>query len=341
MAPVASVKPPEVSVVVCTYNRAEMLALSLASLTAMQTLGEFSYEMVVVDDASTDGTAATIQAISQGAPIPLHYVRGEGKGVARARNQGLEAAAGTWIAFFDDDQLAEPHWLLDMWTLSRKTGARLVGGRRLLALPQDSLRQLPPFCRALLGQEDWGDVPLRCSRQNTPAAGHALIKREVFEIVGKFDESLTRGGEDLDFFRRVRRQGLDVWYAPQAVSYHMIPPYRLQNDYLVWNSARGGECFADRDNREWHLGKVWISCLARASQALLIHLPLMIYATLAGHKTRALGRKCQIWRTCGYALTTMSLTFPGLVSSQKLHAWLEFRKERNFAQKEQEYQSQA
>src|SRR4029077_10495906 len=101
--------PPNVSIVVCTHNRAAMLRDALESLLRIETAGKFSYEIVVVDNASTDGTAQTVASLRQTAPV-LRYVYEAKKGIATARNRGLRESKGEWIAFFDDDQLADPRW---------------------------------------------------------------------------------------------------------------------------------------------------------------------------------------------------------------------------------------
>ena len=110
-----------ISVIVPTYNRCEMLADALASLFRQETNGEFSYEIVVVDNASTDATKAVVQQAAAEAPAPVRYVHHDVPGDAPPRNRGIAEARGTWIAFFDDDQLAAPDWLLQ---LLRRRGRR-------------------------------------------------------------------------------------------------------------------------------------------------------------------------------------------------------------------------
>ena len=98
---------PDISTIVCTYNRADMLRSALASLYDLATDGEFTYEIVVIDNASTDATPAAIAAAAAESSAPLRGVHEPQKGVVAARNRGIREARGRWIAFFDDDQLAE------------------------------------------------------------------------------------------------------------------------------------------------------------------------------------------------------------------------------------------
>ena len=84
----------DVSIVVCTYNRADMLGRALESLVRQETHGEFRFEIVVVDDGSTDGTQVTVQNIAKDCQVPIRCLRKEGRGIAAARNTGVKAASG-------------------------------------------------------------------------------------------------------------------------------------------------------------------------------------------------------------------------------------------------------
>ena len=88
-------KTPDISVVVCTYNSMEMLAHALKCMVSQESNGQFSFEIVVVDDGSTDGTKDTVEEITAKSPVPVRYLRTEGKGVSHARNRGVPNLGGT------------------------------------------------------------------------------------------------------------------------------------------------------------------------------------------------------------------------------------------------------
>src|SRR5688500_4978258 len=113
-----SMSVPLISVVVCTYNRAGMLADALASLAAQQMDGRFEYEVLVVDNASTDETPAIIANAAQAADGLIRGVREPMQGIVPARNCGLREARGQWIAFFNDDQIAELNWLAELFAMA-------------------------------------------------------------------------------------------------------------------------------------------------------------------------------------------------------------------------------
>ncbi len=265
--------PLDVTVVVCTYNRADSLGDALRSLIALETEGRFAYEVLVVS-GSTDHTAAVVEAISRESPVPVRCVAEPRLGVPLSRNRGIAEARGEWIAFFDDDQLAEPRWLLELLTLVRVRGVRAAAGARTLLLPEGRFRPLPHFCRLLLGEDCGGAVgPDRYGRKMLPNTGNILIRRDVFAEVGGFDESLTICGEDSWLYLNMRRAGIAVWYTPDAVVQHVIPAYRLQDDYFSWVCLRHGW-----NTARWY----WKECgpavrllllLARLGQAAVVHLP--------------------------------------------------------------------
>src|SRR5687768_12492925 len=103
-------KPPDISVVVCTYNRAALLPQALRSLFA-QKIENLDYEIVVVDNNSSDDTPAAVESLKSESPVPLRYVRESRQGNAYARNAGVEQAAGSIIAYLDDDCIADENWV--------------------------------------------------------------------------------------------------------------------------------------------------------------------------------------------------------------------------------------
>src|SRR5712671_6825521 len=98
-----------ISVIIATHNRADLLAIALKSL-ARQTIPPAEYEVIVVDNASSDQTPAVVRQMSPAMP-QVRYVFEERLGLSWARNAGLEAARAPYVAYLDDDAKAEPEWL--------------------------------------------------------------------------------------------------------------------------------------------------------------------------------------------------------------------------------------
>jgi glycosyltransferase involved in cell wall biosynthesis len=317
-----------VSVIICTYDRAEMLRQALESVIFLETDGDFYYEIIIVDNGSTDATQTVVQEIIKKSSVPIKCIFEPTHGISQARNRGIKEAKGEWIAFFDDDQLAEHNWLRELFTFANKKGAHCVGGSRELCLSSEELSGLSPITRMILGETFGQNEPGRCQRKSYPSCGNVLIRRDVFDMVGQFDETLLRGGEDTDFFRRVRMAHLETWYTPKALVHHMVPRYRLSTEYLYRNIQRFGDSFAYRDYKEWGIAKTILVCLARTGQQVFITIPLLCWAYIRHDDAEVLGRKCKLWQALGYIRQTLYLAAPKIFAQSSYFSSLEFRKER-------------
>lgn len=296
----------DISVTVCTYNRADMLRETLTSLITQHTGGDFTYEIVIVDNASTDHTPDVVQELAASSPVRVRYLKETRQGRVYARNRGIAEAEGEWLAFFDDDQVADYDWLAELITLAKK-GARVVGGAVLLRLPEECKRDLPWACQRLLGASvGWPDVR-PYTRQEGPGAGNLLIHRSVFEEIGVYDESYNLRGEDMDLYRRIREVNIDSWYTPRALAWHFTPHYRLTDKYLRDTSVNNGWSFARRDREE--LGRLALAMLlvARVCQMILIFLPRGLWGWFTRSDDHWLSAKFRFWMLQGYGKCALSM----------------------------------
>ncbi len=318
---------PDITVILCTYNRKGMLATALDSLTRLETRNEFSYEVLIVDDGSIDGTPELVQAYIRASGVPMRYVRESGGGTAHARNRGIREASGQWVAFFDDDQLAASQWLYELYSFAAEKKVRCVGGHRRLLLTDEQLAHLSSVCRQVLGEIDYGEKPQRCLRKTFPGTGNMIIDKAVFERIGTFDDRHIWRGEDTELLSRARMAGVEAWINPRAVVFHQVPEYRLSEAYLIWTSLSDGIAFAVRDYREWGRLKLLLSWLARGGQALFVNLTRLALAQFARNKAEALGRKCLLARFIGYSRESLFVLAPLAFPQKTFFSNLQLRKE--------------
>ena len=217
---------PSCSVVVCTREREHLLARCLASLAA-QTV---SPEIIVVDN--TAGSVA-VEAICKdyGAELLVE----PRLGINRARNAGAMAARGRWIAFIDDDAIAEPDWLERHIAQLNGGGLMVTTGRVLpISLDTEAERSF-----AAMGGLDLGAVPFRVDRENPDwfeianfggigaAASNMVFSRELFDRGWRFDPSLGIGagihGEEHHACYSILRDGHTIAYVPGAIVKHPYP----------------------------------------------------------------------------------------------------------------------
>lgn len=207
----------KISVLLCTRNRAQSLARTLQTLLALPQGAEFVYDVLVVDNASTDGTRAVVSEL-QRAHTHLHYVFESKPGLSFARNTAVRHSTGELLAFTDDDVLVTGDWLAE---LQREFAAdarlQMLCGRVLLA-------------RAELARVAFEDKPdrliVRYPNVGEPVMGaNMIVRRSLFEEIGLFDVRLGAGrffagGEDTELAYRALKAGHYMLYAPNVLVYH-------------------------------------------------------------------------------------------------------------------------
>lgn len=221
---------PRASVVIPTYNRRDLLARLLDGLAAQDTA---EFEVVTVDDCSTDGTWEWLQGVQESFPFALRPARTpRNAGPATARNIGWRSAEAPWIAFIDDDCVPEPQWLGTLLGAADE-GAGVVQGSTLPFPEQAAGRG--PFARFVWVDRDYG-------RYETC---NILYRRSLLDQLGGFDESFgTVGGapvwgEDTDLGWRAQEAGAVVRFEPDARAWCQVYPSNYVT-YMKELRRRGG-----------------------------------------------------------------------------------------------------
>ncbi|MGE3268373.1 MAG: glycosyltransferase family 2 protein [Chloroflexota bacterium] len=208
---------PDVSVVVATYNRRDGLEALLRGL-ARQTYKASRFEVVVVDDGSTDGTPGLLRTIS--VPYALRSLTQANSGPAVARNLGVEHARGSIIQFLDDDVVPAPN-LIEAHVAVHGERTDLVVTGPMLAPPLDWPQ--PAWDRWDAAQlekqyQAMRDGKFPCTQRQFFTA-NASLHRSMFEAVGGFDAEFKRA-EDMDLAWRMSRQGARFAFEPNAEVVH-------------------------------------------------------------------------------------------------------------------------
>jgi glycosyltransferase involved in cell wall biosynthesis len=319
-----------ITVVVPTYNRADMLREALQSLVRQKTEGIFSFEIIVVNNASTDHTEVILKGFQEKYPNLLRYVYEARKGVANAMNRGVKEARGEWLAFFDDDELTDEDWLRQLYEVAMRTGAPVVGGRVIPDLPGDELLELGGFCRKVLRENDFYATEHVYEGKKLPGTCNVLAARRVFDYIGLFDvDSIGLfGGADPDLFMRARAAGMALVYTPNAVVRHRIPHSRLAACHLKYDSLQIGIVLAYLDHSHEGRWKMLFFLVARIGQAILINLPMLCIAVMRRNTKDLRDRRYQLWQAIGYTRKALSFISSRLFAQEDFFARLNFREGR-------------
>ena len=233
---------PDISIILATRNRAESLRDTLAALARQETGGTFTYEVLVVDNGSTDSTRRVVETLQPAFPAPLRYLYEPRPGKPFALNTGLPQARGQVFAFLDDDIVPSPTWLASLRTCFVEEAADGVAGRiipdwvdgRPEWLTDDVMRAL-----GTLGCLDFGPARTVMTDDGWWVGGNMAFRRELAARLGGYDVRRLRG-QDVELFHRFIQAGVKIVYEPSAVARHRIGAYRLTPAHFRrWHERSG------------------------------------------------------------------------------------------------------
>ncbi len=208
---------PKITAIVCTRNRVESLCNALNAMIS-QALEGVEFDLIVVDNGSTDNTKQVVENFQSRASFPISYYFEPIVGLSQARNRGLEHATGDILAFTDDDCYVSPHWSAAIAEVFKSQNNCMVGGR--VELFNES--HIPMTIKTDLGRQCLSDTSMLFSFLH---GANMVFDRAVFDKVGFFDTrfgagSSLKSAEDTDYVYRSFSAGVAVTYEPTIVVYH-------------------------------------------------------------------------------------------------------------------------
>lgn len=260
-----------IAAIICTHNRDRYLGDAIDSLLDQDYQ---DYEVLVVDNGSTDNTREVVQSRL---PHPrLNYVYEPILGLSVARNTGARETTAPILAYLDDDAIASPQWLrilVEAYNHNEKLA--IAGGKVTLIWPNNIT---PPSwisedLAGGLGAYDLGEsMVLITDARLTPRGLNYSMRRAFLEQIGGFDANLGRVGkkllsnEELYTTELALAQGWQVAYLPDALAAHNVAPERLKREWFLRRSWWQGvsECY-----REETAGRTGVGQLGRGGERLL------------------------------------------------------------------------
>jgi len=240
----------ELSVVICTRNRRELLERALESLRVQE--ADHSWEVLVVDNGSDDGTSACVAGHAPAYPVPLRAVVEPRRGLSHARNRALRDARGRAVVYLDDDATCRPGWVRGHASAFAQPDVVATGGRILPVFPPDTPAPWQAMLRAQpggpAGSYDFGPEPcdvVAGGPARLPYGGNMGVLRALALEIGGFRTDLGWGvrlvpGEETEFLRRLAPRGGRIVYVPSATVDHHLTLRQVSLDHFrCWHRGHG------------------------------------------------------------------------------------------------------
>jgi len=296
-----------VSVILCTYNRCQSLRKALESLAASILPDSIEWEVLIIDNNSSDRTSDVAVDYSRRYPGQFRYIFEPQQGKSHALNSGIRESKASVLAFMDDDVTVEPNWLENLTAPLRDSTWVGVGGR---IVPPFGFS--PPAWLALEGPHNLGGILALFDKgcegrelTEPPFGTNMSFRKETFEQYGLFRPDLGPcpgseiRGEDTEFGRRVLKAGSRLWYEPSAIVHHPVPEARLKKEYFLRFLYDHGRASIREQERPPQILFI---------PGLYFTIPKIIVSTLLGRtiswlfsidSRRRFQRKCMVWMNFG------------------------------------------
>lgn len=297
-----------ITVILCTYNRCEILSKALDSVACSVLPNSVGWEVLVVDNNSRDRTRDVVSDFSRRYPGRFRYLFEAQQGKSHALNSGIREAHGDVVAFVDDDVTVDPLWLKNLTSALGSGDCAGAGGRILPAQPFS----LPSWLAisgsyemgaAVAALFDLGERPVQLD--NPPYGTNMAFRKEMFEKHGFFAVNLGPRpgsqirGEDTELGRRLIAAGERLRYEPTAIVYHPVFESRARKDYLLaWWFDHGRALMREKVWKRDVLGipRHYFCIVKTAVTQLSVR---ALRWVIALNPKRRFYWKCQSWRMAG------------------------------------------
>ena len=230
------------SVIICTYNRDQHIERALQSLVN-QDFDKSAYEIIVVDNNSTDHTPEIIRRFKEKHP-QYHIVltKESRQGLSYARNKGIELAKGTYISYIDDDGIARNDYVRQIKNYTEQFPNDLAFGGKVLPRYETGKEPewMSKYIERIISVVNLGDE-IKILKKIYPVGCNMIFKKSLFDKIGRFNTALKLRSDDKYIFLKIREAGYRVLYLPGVVVRHFIDSFRTTLPYVKKVSRLNGE----------------------------------------------------------------------------------------------------
>jgi glycosyltransferase involved in cell wall biosynthesis len=224
------------SIIVCTYNRCESLKNTLDSFLVLDTSKDFNYEIIIVNNNSTDNTAKIVNEYLDKSRGRLRYLFEPIQGKGSALNSGIKEAKGEIIVCTDDDCIVERHWLLRIHQIFETKNIDLLGGKVIPFFTVEIPNWLKDYKNNLFKYPlmlfDLDEDYLEVNEKNKffPIGANTSFRKSSFYKFGKYIK--WGRAQDIELCYKWYKAGARIGYSPEVVVYHNTSPHRMTKNYF-------------------------------------------------------------------------------------------------------------
>ncbi|MGB3514560.1 MAG: hormogonium polysaccharide biosynthesis glycosyltransferase HpsE [Microcoleaceae cyanobacterium] len=242
-------KPIDFTVAIPTYNGAERLPKLLDKIRQQNQTEDISWEVIIVDNNSSDKTAEVIKYYQSNwlESVPLKYFFEPKQGATFARQRAVKEAEAKLIGFLDDDNFPTSNWIATAYSFAQKyPQAGAYSGQihgEFEVEPPENFKKIEQY----LSIREHGLTAHLFEPENLrlPTTAALVVRKQAWvesipislSLKGRINGSML-GGEDYEILLYLHKAGWEIWYNPAMETYHQIPKWRLEKDYLL-KLARG------------------------------------------------------------------------------------------------------
>ncbi len=287
----------DLSVAICAFNAQDRIEMVLQSLGSQDLSTVAEWELIVVDNASTDNTSELVKELSAKYRLPLRLFVEPVPGLSNARRRAALEARSDFLSYLDDDVVAPDNWVVECIRFLKSRPQCGILGCKVIPLFEDVSKKPADFDHGyagILSLVDLGPTAYELDVRNGTSivgagmTGRTCVFRSTFAdvqslTVGRRGSSLA-GGEDLEAQLVASRLGWEIWYTPSLVLQHFVPSRKLNREYLEKWFIDTASCHA------------WLDCLAKFDRCPSTIRLLMSSASLIPRILRLLLVSAIPWR---------------------------------------------
>lgn len=236
----------DVTISIATYDRVALLKETIQSCLDQRNALGLRYEILITDNHPSGNAEAMVKEIAAASPIQVRYQQDHTRNMSALRNVGIKQALGDYVAFIDDDEVADPDWLDELIGCLRRTGADFAVGPRLAIFAEGAPPPYDP--QALVFERNFNlpsGAPMELVRPDGKTNYGLGTGNSIFRVstcmtdAEPFDLTFgNAGGEDVEFFVRLYQRGLKLVWAAKAKVTEVVPAHRTEIAYRLIRTRR-------------------------------------------------------------------------------------------------------